>query len=139
MADFTSTLTLSGTSDTGKALNVSFTATIENVYEFVKMSGATSNPDTLGSLIQPPYDMPFEFIAAQCMSGIGSMKIDNGVTSDSIQLSPGQFMVFCGPYAFVKDTNASATTCNLLLNEVRFDDSSAGAKIDYIALKTPVS
>lgn len=131
MADFTSTLTLTAASDTGRRITRTFTMTIADVYGIMKTSGNVFTIDA--------NDQPYTFMLAQVRSGSTVMGFSTGVASAVVSLRGDQMVMVNGPYGFDKDTNAStATVTQLLSSSVTFEEH-AGTKVDFIALKTPVS
>ena len=131
MADFPSTLTLTATSDTGRRLDRTFTMTIADVYGLTKTSG---NVFTIADTSQP-----FAFMIAQVRSGQTLMTYSAGADTAYVSLRGDQFVIVNGPTGFDSDTNAStATVTQLLSGDVTFDEHP-GTKVDFLALKTPVS
>lgn len=131
MADFTSTLTLTATSDTGRRLDRTFTMTIEDVYGLTKTSG---NVFTIADTSQP-----FALMIAQIRSGATNMTYGASADSAVVSLRGDQMVMVHGPVGFDEDTNAStATVTQLLSGDVTFDEHP-GTKVDFLALKTPVS
>lgn len=131
MPNFTSTLTLTATSDTGRRLDRTFTMTIEDVYGLTKTSG---NVFTIVDTSQP-----FALMIAQIRSGATNMTYGASADSAVVSLRGDQMVMVHGPVGFDEDTNAStATVTQLLSGDVTFDEHP-GTKVDFIALKTPVS
>lgn len=131
MSDFTSTLTIAATSDTGRKISRTFTMTIADVYGMTKTSGNVFNiPDT---------NQPFAFMLAQVRSGQTNMNYGTPLASAVVSLRGDQFVIINGVLGFDKDTNASTATVTQMLSGAVTFDEHPGTKVDFIALKNPVS
>ena len=136
MADFTHTITVSATLDGGRAIYVSFVGTIEDVYE-VQRGIVQSSSTTLVQGGLPNFNMPIELFIAQCQDGQMQINVSTSADTAQLQTMPGGTVSFCGPYGVEVDTSGAATTNANMVTEIDFANGSG--KVDWIALKTPVS
>ena len=136
MADFTHTISVVATLDGGRAINVSFVGTIEDVYEC--NYGTLSTGVSMGPTETQHLNTPVALVLVQCMSGMATVNVYNS-SSDLAAMTclGGMTAAVIGPYGIEVDGTAGATTNTDLMESVEF--ISTGAPTEFILLKTPVS
>ena len=136
MADFTHTISVVATLDGGRAINVSFVGTIEDVYEC--NYGTLSTGVSMGPTETQHLNTPVALVLVQCMSGMATLNTYNSSGDLAAITCTGNLTgSVIGPYGMEIDANASATTNADLIETLEF--VSEGAPTEFIILKTPVS
>lgn len=136
MADFTHTITVSASLDSGKSITLSFVGTIEDVYAVQRVSGQSALFYLQEGGI-PEFNMPTAFSLAQCIDGVTQMNVNTSADSAPLVCFPSSTVAFHGPKGAEVDTSNLATTNANLVTAIDFTNGSG--KFEFIALKTPVS